>query len=301
MTSNGGGLDGLTHVRSGKVRDIYAAPPDHLLIVASDRVSTFDAVHPTPIPDKGKVLTGISAFWFDRTADIVGNHVVSYAVDDFPPEAKAHADGLRGRTMLVRLAEVVPFECVARGYLAGSGLKEYERDGTVCGIPLPAGLVESSELPEPIFTPATKALSGHDENVSFEVLAQGVGEDLATRLRDLTMALYARGREVAREKGILLADTKFEFGLLDGEVILVDEVLTPDSSRYWPADTWEPGRPAPSYDKQVVRDYAASTGWNKEPPAPELPPEIVDGARQRYVELYERLTGEPFDSWLART
>jgi phosphoribosylaminoimidazole-succinocarboxamide synthase len=293
-------LKGLQHVRSGKVRDIYEADAGHLLLVASDRVSTFDCVHPTPIPDKGKVLTGLSAFWFDQTGEIVQNHLVSTVVDDLPAPAKEHADALRGRTMLVRRAEVIPFECVARGYLAGSGLKDYATMGAVSGVRLPTGLVEASELPGPVFTPATKAEAGHDENVSFEEMAAAIGRPLAERLRDLTLELYGFGRDHARERGIILADTKFEFGLVDDDVVLVDEALTPDSSRYWPADTYEAGRPQPSFDKQFVRDYAASTGWNKTPPAPELPPEIVEKTRAKYVEAYERITGEPFADWLER-
>ncbi|MGH3441385.1 MAG: phosphoribosylaminoimidazolesuccinocarboxamide synthase [Nitriliruptorales bacterium] len=291
-------LEGLTHLRSGKVRDLYDAGDDRLLLVASDRVSTYDCVHPTPIPDKGKVLTGISRFWFDRTADLVPSHLVSTSVDDFPPAAKQHADTLEGRTMLVRRSEVIPFECVARGYLTGSGLKEYQASGRVCGIPLPQGLEEAFELPEPIFTPATKAEEGHDENVSFDVVADALGEGLATTLRELTLGLYRFGRDYARERGILLADTKFEFGMVDGEVLLIDEVLTPDSSRYWPADDYEPGRVQASFDKQFVRDYASSTGWDKTPPAPELPGDAVARTREKYVEIYERLTGEPFASWL---
>ena len=293
-------LSGLRHVRSGKVRDIYEADDERLLIVASDRVSTFDCVHPTPIPDKGRVLTGLSAFWFDRTADVVDNHVVSFAVADLPAAAQQHADELRGRVMYVRRAEVVPFECVARGYLAGSGWSEYQRSGAVCGVDLPHGLLESSELPEAIFTPATKAETGHDENVAFEVMAGALGAPLAGRLRDLTLALYERGRELAAQRGILLADTKFEFGLVDGEPILIDEVLTPDSSRYWPADGYQPGRPQPSFDKQFVRDFAASTGWDRSPPAPALPDTVVAGTRQRYLEIFERLTGAPLNDWLAR-
>ncbi len=292
-------LEGLKHLRSGKVREIYEADDRHLLLVASDRVSTYDCVHPTPIPDKGRVLTGVSAFWFDQTRDIVANHLVSTRVADMPPEARAHADELRGRTMLARKVDIIPFECVARGYLSGSGWKEYQADRTVCGIALPEGLVEAAELPEPIFTPATKAESGHDENVTYEFMAGELGESLASRLRDLALQLYTRGREVARGRGIILADTKFEFGIMDGEVVLADEVMTPDSSRYWPADQWRPGSNPPSYDKQFVRDYASSTGWDKTDPAPELPDDIVARTRAKYVEAYERITGQSFDVWLA--
>jgi phosphoribosylaminoimidazole-succinocarboxamide synthase len=295
-------IDGLEHLRSGKVRDLYEVDADHLLLVASDRVSTYDVVHPTPVPDKGRVLTGLSAFWFERLGELVPNHLVSTSVDDLPDAARASADWLRGRSMLVRKVEIVPFECVVRGYLVGSGWKEYQRDGTVCGLGLPGGLVEADRLPEPIFTPATKAEEGeHDENVSFEVMADAIGDDLASRLRELSLRVYAAGAEHAASKGIILADTKFEFGLLDGEVVLADEVLTPDSSRYWPADAWAPGATPPSFDKQFVRDYATSTGWDKQPPAPELPDDVVAATREKYVEAYERLTGAPFDGWLART
>jgi phosphoribosylaminoimidazole-succinocarboxamide synthase len=294
-------IDGLTHLRSGKVRELYEVDDEHLLLVASDRVSTYDVVHPTPVPDKGRVLTGVSAFWFERLSPIVDNHLVSTSVDDFPPVSEEAVEELRGRSMLVRKVEIVPFECVVRGYLAGSGWKEYQRDGTVCGLELDAGLVEADRLPEPIFTPATKAEEGeHDENVSFEVMAAGLGEELADRLRDLSLQLYRAGAEHAAGRGIILADTKFEFGLLDGEIVLADEVLTPDSSRYWPAEQWAPGVTPPSFDKQFVRDFATSTGWDKRPPAPELPEEVVAATRAKYVEAYERLTGQPFSDWLGR-
>jgi phosphoribosylaminoimidazole-succinocarboxamide synthase len=295
-------LDGLTLLRTGKVRDIYAAGEGHLLLVASDRVSTYDVVHPTPIPDKGKILTGVSAFWFDHLADVVGNHLVSTDVADFGEAAQAHRAALAGRTMLVREVDIVPFECVVRGHLAGSGLKEYAADGTVCGIDLPDGLVEADRLPEPIFTPATKAEHGeHDQNVTFESMASKVGEELATRLRDLSLELYRRGAALAADRGIILADTKFEFGLdADGQVVLADEVMTPDSSRYWPADQWQPGATPPSFDKQFVRDYATSTGWDRTPPAPALPDEVVTATRDKYIEAYERITGRDFDEWLAR-
>jgi phosphoribosylaminoimidazole-succinocarboxamide synthase len=294
-------VEGLTHLRSGKVRDLYEVDDDHLLLVASDRVSTYDVVHPTPVPDKGRVLTGLSAFWFARLGEVVPNHLVSTSVLDLPAAAQASAEWLRGRSMLVRKVDIVPFECVVRGYLVGSGWKEYQRDGTVCGLGLPGGLVEADRLPEPIFTPATKAEEGeHDENVSFEVMAGALGADLAGRLRELSLALYAAGAEHAASRGIILADTKFEFGLLDGEVVLADEVLTPDSSRYWPADAWAPGATPPSFDKQYVRDYATSTGWDKSPPAPELPDDVVTATREKYVEAYERLTGASFDDWLAQ-
>ena len=295
-------LDGLTLLRSGKVRDIYAADDGHLLLVASDRVSTFDVVHPTPIPDKGRVLTGVSAFWFDHLADVVGNHLVSTDVADFGEAAQSHRDELAGRTMLVDELQIVPFECVVRGYLVGSGWKEYQAGGTVCGIELPDGLVEADQLPEPIFTPATKAEQGeHDENVSFEVMASRAGRDLAERLREISLELYRRGATVAADRGIILADTQFEFGLdADGEIVLADEVMTPDSSRYWPADRWRPGATPPSFDKQFVRDYATSTGWDKAPPAPELPDDVVAATRDKYIEAYERITGASFDEWRGR-
>jgi phosphoribosylaminoimidazole-succinocarboxamide synthase len=298
---------GLTHLRSGKVRDLYEVDADHLLLVASDRVSTYDVVHPTPIPDKGRVLTAVSAFWFEQLdrglpGVGVGHHLVSTDLADLPtPLEPADADRLAGRSMLCHKVEIVPFECVVRGYLVGSGWKEYQRDGTVCGIELPGGLVEADRLPEPIFTPATKAEEGeHDENVSFEVMADALGADLAGRLRDESLALYAAGAAHAAERGIILADTKFEFGQRDGVVVLADEVLTPDSSRYWPADEWQPGATPPSFDKQFVRDYATSTGWDKSAPAPTLPDDVVAATRVKYVEAYERLTGRSFDDWLGR-
>ena len=295
-------LDGLELVRSGKVRDVYRLDEDHLLLVASDRVSTYDVIHPTPVPDKGKVLTALSAFWFEQLADVVGTHLVSTDVVDFGPAAQPHRDALAGRTMLVREVDIVPFECVVRGYLAGSGWVEYQRDRSVCGVPLPDGLVQADRLPEPIFTPATKAEHGeHDENVTFEVMGERVGEELATRLREVALELYRRGAAVAAERGILLADTKYEFGLEeDGQVVLADEVMTPDSSRYWPADQWEPGTTPPSFDKQFVRDYATSTGWDKTPPAPALPDDVVARTREKYVEAYERISGRSFDDWLSQ-
>ena len=297
-------LDGLELLRSGKVRDVYRAEPgrdeERLLLVASDRVSTYDVVHPTPVPDKGRVLTALSAFWFERLADVVGTHLVSTDVADLGAAAQAHRDVLAGRTMLVREVDIVPFECVVRGYLAGSGWVEYQRDRSVCGVALPDGLLQSDRLPEPIFTPATKAEHGeHDENVSFDVMVDRVGEDLAVRLRDVALELYRRGAALAGERGILLADTKFEFGLdAEGQVVLADEVMTPDSSRYWPADAWQPGTTPPSFDKQFVRDYATSTGWDRTPPAPELPADVVTRTREKYVEAYERITGRSFDDWL---
>ncbi len=294
-------LDGLRHLRSGKVRDLYEVDADHLLLVASDRVSTYDCVHPTLIPDKGKVLTGVSDFWFSQIADVVPNHLVSMDVADFGDAAQPHAEALRGRTMLTRRVDIIPFECVVRGHLVGSGWKEYQADGTVCGIRLPEGLEEASRLDAPIFTPATKAEQGdHDENVSFEFMAGKLGDELSEQLRDLSITLYSRARDHAAERGIILADTKFEFGMLDGEVVLADEVLTPDSSRYWPADAWKVGTNPPSFDKQFVRDYASSTGWDKNPPAPALPDDVVTATRAKYIEAYERITELSFDDWLAR-
>jgi phosphoribosylaminoimidazole-succinocarboxamide synthase len=278
----------------GKVRDIYDLG-EHLLLVASDRISTYDVVHPTPIPGKGAVLTGLSAFWFERTAGIVPNHVVSYT-EGVPAE-------LRGRAVVVRKLRMLPVECVVRGYLAGSGWKDYAASGAVSGVALPGGLVESAELPEPIFTPSTKAASGHDEAISFEQAAELVGDRaLAERVRDVSIEVYAFAREHARSRGVLLADTKFELGLdADGALVLGDEVLTPDSSRYWPADGYAPGGPQPSFDKQYVRDWATASGWDKTPPAPPVPDEVVAGTQARYAEAYERITGEPLSAWLERT
>ena len=284
----------------GKVRDIYEAGDDHLVMVTSDRISAYDVVLPNPIPDKGRVLTALSLFWFDRTSDLVANHLVTADVREMPDPFRDNAGELAGRTMLVRKAEMFPIECVARGYLAGSGWKEYREDGTVCGIPLPGGLTESAELPEPIFTPATKAVTGHDENISLERAAEIVGEGLAQRLKELTLSIYSFARDLARRRGIILADTKFEFGLVDGEITLADEVLTPDSSRFWPADGYAPGGAQPSFDKQYVRDWLDTSGWDHEPPPPELPETVVEQTAARYREAYERLTGEPFDEYLRR-
>jgi phosphoribosylaminoimidazole-succinocarboxamide synthase len=282
----------------GKVRDIYEAGND-LLMVASDRISAFDVVLPTPIPDKGRVLTGLTLFWLDRTADIVPNHLITADADSFPEPFRQEAD-LAGRAMLVRRAEMIPIECVARGYLSGSGWKEYRAAGTVCGIELPAGLVESDRLPEPIFTPSTKAAEGHDQNISLDQAAELVGRGLAERLKELTLSVYELGAAVAVERGIILADTKFEFGFWGGEIILCDEVLTPDSSRFWPAGRYEPGGSQPSFDKQYVRDWLDAAGWDHEPPPPELPDEVVEQTAARYRQAYERLTGEPFAGYLER-
>jgi phosphoribosylaminoimidazole-succinocarboxamide synthase len=285
----------LMHLTSGKVRDIYAVGEDRLLLVASDRISTYDVVHPTPIPDKGKVLTGLTAFWLDRLGEVCANHLVSYK--DVPKE-------FAGRAMLVERLKMVPVECVVRGYITGSGWKDYQSMGAVCGIELPAGLSESEQLPEPIFTPATKAeLGAHDENVDFERAAEIIGDRaLLEELRRLSLAIYELGAAHARERGIILADTKFEFGRrADGTIVLGDEVLTPDSSRFWPADGYEPGHGQPSFDKQYVRDWASGSGWDKRPPAPALPDEVVEGTRARYVDAYERIAGEPFANWLERS
>jgi phosphoribosylaminoimidazole-succinocarboxamide synthase len=284
----------LPLVASGKVREIYDLS-DRLLMVASDRISTYDVVHPTRIPDKGRVLTGLSAFWFAKTGHIVANHYVS-ATEGVPEE-------VRGRAMVVRKLEMLPVECVVRGYITGSGWKDYQATGSVSGIQLPPGLKESDRLPTPIFTPSTKAETGHDEAIDFEQAAELVGDrGLMSRVRDASVALYGFAAEHARERGVILADTKFEFGTdPNGDLVVGDEVLTPDSSRYWPADTYEPGHGQPSFDKQFVRDWASASGWDKTPPAPEIPDEVVQGTRARYVEAYEKITGEPFESWLART
>ena len=283
-------LPGLKMISRGKVRDIYDLG-DRLLLIATDRISAFDVVLPQPVPDKGKVLHQVSLFWFDHFKDVVPNHIAAGRVDDFPPELRAHREVLAGRTALVRKAKMFPIECVASGYLAGSGWKEYRTSGTVCGVKLPAGLKESDKLPEPIFTPSTKAETGHDENIDFERAAGIVGREAATTLRDLTLSLYAKAADFARGKGIIIADTKFEFGVIDGRVALCDEVLTPDSSRFWPADQYKPGGPQPSFDKQFVRDWLESIHWNKQPPAPSLPAEVIEGTRARYVEALRILSG----------
>jgi phosphoribosylaminoimidazole-succinocarboxamide synthase len=278
-------------VRRGKVRDVYDLGSS-LLIVATDRISAFDCVMPNGIPDKGKVLTALSLFWFERFAREFPNHLIAADVAEYPTDLQPFAPQIAGRSMLVRKAEVVPIECVARGYLAGSGWKEYQASQTVCGIRLPPGLRQCDKLPEPIFTPATKEESGHDINISFEEAARRIGRETATTLRDRTLALYTKAADYARERGVIIADTKFEFGRLpDGSLILVDEVLTPDSSRFWPADTYEPGHDQPSFDKQYVRNWLETQPWDKTPPAPPLPVDVVEGTRKRYVEAYERLSG----------
>jgi phosphoribosylaminoimidazole-succinocarboxamide synthase len=299
-------LADLPLIASGKVREMYdlsAAPagPEadphepRLLMVASDRISTYDAVHPTPIPDKGKVLTGLSVFWFERTSHIVANHLVSATVG-VPEEAQ-------GRGLVVRRLRMLPVECVVRGYITGSGWRDYQRSGAVSGIALPGGLRESERLPEPLFTPSTKADEGHDEAIDFERAVELAGDrELMQRARDASIELYWFAAEHARERGVILADTKFEFGLdSDGELVVGDEVLTPDSSRYWPAEGYAPGRGQPSFDKQYVRDWASASGWDKLPPAPAIPADVVEGTRARYVEAYERITGEPFQVWIERT
>jgi phosphoribosylaminoimidazole-succinocarboxamide synthase len=289
-------LEGHRLLASGKVREIYESGNDRLLLVASDRISTYDVVHPTPIPSKGQVLTGLSVFWFERTQHIVPNHLVSYT--DVPKD-------VRGRALLVEKLEMFPVECVVRGYITGSGWKDYQRTGAVCGIELPTGLRESDELPEPIFTPATKAEIGdHDENIDFERAAELLGDRAALEeLRRVSIALYKFATEHARKRGIILADTKFEFGRdsESGRIVVGDEVLTPDSSRFWPADGYAPGRSQPSFDKQYVRDWASGSGWDKTPPAPALPDDVTERTGALYREAYERITGEPLSAWLARS
>jgi phosphoribosylaminoimidazole-succinocarboxamide synthase len=279
---------GLALRGRGKVRDIYEVG-DRLLIVATDRLSAFDVILPTPIPDKGRVLTQLSLFWFEKLKSVVPNHVVS--ARDFGNELAPFAGELSGRAMLVRKTEPIPIECVVRGYLAGSGWKDYQKTGAVCGIPLTRGLRESEKLPEPIFTPSTKATTGHDENISFEEVCRVTGRALAERLRDVSLEIYRRASEYAAERGILIADTKFEFGLDGKELVWIDEALTPDSSRFWPAAGYEPGRAQPSFDKQFVRDYLEGCGWSKQPPAPALPDEVVAGTQAKYREAYRRLVG----------
>jgi phosphoribosylaminoimidazole-succinocarboxamide synthase len=292
-------LEGLTLNRRGKVRDVYdvtlPSGTPALLIVATDRISAFDYVLGSGIPDKGKVLTQLSGFWFERMGDLVPHHLLALEADEFPEPARRHADVLRGRTMLARLTSPVPVECVARGYLSGSGWKEYQQSGSVCGVKLPAGLRESDRLPEPIFTPATKAESGHDINISEEEAGRLVGADLIAKLKALTLEIYRRGCEHAESKGIIIADTKFEFGLApanpENEIILIDEVLTPDSSRFWPASEYEPGHGQPSFDKQYVRDYLERINWNKQPPVPSLPDDVVRRTREKYLDAFRLLSG----------
>ena len=282
-------LSGLAPARRGKVRDVYDLG-DSLLIVSTDRVSAFDVVLSPGIPDKGKILNQLSNFWF-RTFSDVENHLIETDAGKFPAPLAPHREDLEGRAVVVKKCAVVPFECVARGYLAGSGYKDYVRTGSVCGIRLPAGLREADRLPEPIFTPATKAETGHDENVSFEVLENALGRERAAALRDRTLSLYGRVRELCERKGILLADSKIEFGELDGRLVWIDEAFTPDSSRFWPAESYRPGSSPPSLDKQFIRDWLEATGWNKTPPAPRLPAEVVEGTRERYFSAFRKITG----------
>jgi phosphoribosylaminoimidazole-succinocarboxamide synthase len=285
-------IPSLPLLARGKVRDVYAVGEDKLLMIATDRISAFDCVLGSPIPDKGKILTQISLFWFDMLKDVVPNHLLTASVDEYPAGLRQYRDQLEGRSMLVKRAQMVDIECVARGYLSGSGWKEYKGNGTVCGIQLPAGLVESSQLPEPIFTPATKEQTGHDINISFEAAVEKVGLELASQLRDLTLAIYKKAAGYALTRGIIIADTKFEFGFIDGVLTLGDEVLTPDSSRFWPAAEYKAGGAQPSFDKQYVRDYLETLTWNKQPPAPVLPDDVVAGTRGKYLDAYTRLTGK---------
>ncbi len=286
-------------VARGKVRDVYAAGDDALLLVATDRISAFDVVLPDPIADKGRVLTGLSLHWFERTGDLVDNHLVSADRASFPAPFRDEPS-LAGRALLVRRADVVPLECVARGFLSGSGWAQYRETGSVCGVELPAGLVESGRLPEPIFTPTTKAAEGHDLPLTPAEAIDLVGHGLYERLKELTLAIYERIADTAASRGLIVADTKFEFGFAGGDLLLVDEVGTPDSSRYWPADAYAPGGPQPSFDKQYVRDWLDASGWDREPPPPTLPAEVVAGTADRYREAYERVTGEPFEAYLER-
>jgi len=284
----------LKLARRGKVRDVYEVDDERLLIVATDRISAFDSVSPTPIERKGEVLTALSNFWFAKLGHIVPNHLITTNIEEMPEAVRAHADELRGRSMLVTRTDVFPVECVVRGYLVGSGWKDYQRTGEVCGHKLPAGLRESEKLEKSIFTPATKAESGHDENISEEQMAEIVGREVMETLREISLRVYTEAADYARGRGIIIADTKFEFGRdRDGRIILIDEVLTPDSSRFWPVDSYEVGQSQPSFDKQYVRDYLESVKWNKQPPCPELPPEIAQATTRRYLEAYELMTGQP--------
>lgn len=282
-------MEGVKFLRSGKVRDIYEVD-DYLLIIATDRVSAFDVVLPNGIPGKGKVLTQISLFWFNQVKDLVENHIVSSNVDEFPAPLKKYKDILEGRSMLVKKAKPLPVECIVRGYITGSGWKDYQKTGSICGIKLPEGLIESQKLPEPIYTPSTKAEEGHDINISFQETIKILGEETANKVKELTLAIYKRASEIAEKKGIIIADTKMEFGLYDGKLILIDELLTPDSSRFWSKKDYKPGKSQDSYDKQIVRDYLISIKWDKKPPAPVLPNEIVQKTAERYEEIFRILT-----------
>jgi phosphoribosylaminoimidazole-succinocarboxamide synthase len=286
----------LRQIYRGKVRDVYDVDDRHLLMVASDRISVFDVVMPETVPDKGRVLTAITAFWLDQMAGVAPGHLVSADPADFPAEARA-IEGVAGRGMLVRRAEMLKIECIVRGYLSGSAWKEYRASGTMHGAPLPDGLRESEQLPEPVFTPSTKAETGHDENITFVEASAIVGAEVAERARAISLDVYRRGSAWAADRGIIIADTKFELGFIDGELALCDEVLTPDSSRFWPADEWRPGSTPPSYDKQPVRDFAEATGWDKKPPPPHLPPDVIAASRRRYVAAYERITGRALADW----
>ncbi|MBN1831432.1 MAG: phosphoribosylaminoimidazolesuccinocarboxamide synthase [Deltaproteobacteria bacterium] len=284
-------LEGLKLVKRGKVRDVYEVE-DKLLIVATDRMSAFDVVMDDPIPDKGKILTGISVFWFNQLESVVENHIISTELNEYPQACRPHQEQLKGRSMLVKKAKPLRVECIVRGYLSGSGWAEYQSEGTICGIPLPQGLVESEKLPEPIFTPSTKAEQGiHDENISFERTIEILGKETADKIKDLSLRIYEFGRDLAAQKGIIIADTKFEFGFEGDRLILIDEVLTPDSSRFWPTDTYVAGGPQKSFDKQFLRDYLSSLDWPKEPPPPRLPQDIIEKTREKYLEALERLTG----------
>ncbi|MDQ7838812.1 MAG: phosphoribosylaminoimidazolesuccinocarboxamide synthase [Thermodesulfobacteriota bacterium] len=287
-------IEGLPLFNRGKVRDVYDAG-EHLLIVATDRLSAFDVVMPNPIPDKGRILTRISLYWFRELADIAPNHLISGEVKDFPAVCRKYAEILAGRTMLVKKAKPLPVECIVRGYLSGSGWKEYRKTGAVCGITLPKGLTESAKLPEPIFTPSTKAEAGtHDQNISFPEVENLIGKEMAAKIAQISLRLYKKASSLAEKKGIIIADTKFEFGLTGENLMLIDEVLTPDSSRFWPQDQYQPGQGQPSFDKQFARDYLLSLHWDQKPPAPELPPEIIAKTRSKYIEAFERLTGKKF-------
>jgi phosphoribosylaminoimidazole-succinocarboxamide synthase len=284
-------LSGISKVLSGKVREMFDLK-EHLLMVATDRLSAFDVILPDPIPKKGEVLTQLSAFWFSQLQDVVENHLISSHIEDFPSSLDTFKEQLAGRSMLVRKCEPLPIECVVRGYLAGSGWKEYQANSTICGIQLASGMKEAEELAEPIFTPSTKATEGHDENINFQQTVELVGEEVAEQVRTLSLALYKRARNHAKERGIIICDTKFEFGLIGSKIILIDEALTPDSSRFWPADQYQPGTSQPSFDKQFVRDYLATLDWDKTPPGPQLPESIITATSQLYLEAYYRLTGE---------
>jgi phosphoribosylaminoimidazole-succinocarboxamide synthase len=284
----------LKHLNKGKVRDIYETDADHLLIVTTDRISAFDYVLPNPIPSKGICLTQLSKFWFDYTKKIVPNHVVSTELQDFPKSLQAFKDELLNRSMLVKKTKVVPIECIVRGYISGSAWKSYKNDGTVCGVKMPSGLKESDQFDEPLFTPSTKAEKGHDINISYEKMKELVGDIIASQLHNISLEIYNKAATYARKKGIIIADTKFEFGMINNEIIFIDEALTPDSSRFWPADQYKPGQSQPSFDKQYVRDYLESTDWDKNSASPQLPEHVILETQKKYQEAYEKITGKPF-------